>query len=159
MSFQVSNEQKQKDKAAAKADPVNNTASALPITQDEDFCAELVEGTMDFSKIMDKQFIVAVNTGGRNEPKLLASTIRGPYNFYDMVNMVGLMWENHQHHAKVYTLETDPTTPTVFLDAGTIDYIEANYEDIAFYGALEEELCDDDGPTIEAGVIGASEDD
>jgi hypothetical protein len=157
MSFQVSNKQKQLDKENAKNDPVNSLAKATPATQDEDFCAELVEGTMDFSKIKDKQFIVAVSTGDRNKPKLLASTIRGPYSFADMVNQVGLMWEKHQHHAKVYMLETDPEKAVVFLDSGTIDYIEANYEDIAFYGALEEELCDDSDASIEAGIIEAQD--
>lgn len=157
MSFQVTNEQKKLDKENANNDPVNNVAKATPVTQDEDFCAELVEGTMDFSKIKDKQFIVAVSTGDRNKPKLLASTIRGPYSFPDMVNQVGLMWEKHQHHAKVYTLETDPEKTVTFLDSGTIDYIEANYEDIAFYGALEEELCSDDGHSIQAGTVEAKD--
>lgn len=154
MSFQVSNEQKKKDKELAKVDPVNNVAK--PITQDEDFCAELATGVMDFTKLKDEQFIVAVSTGDRNKPKLLASTIRGPYTFCDMVEEVGRMWEDHTHHAKVFTLSTDQKKPVMFLDAGTIDYIEAYFKDILFNHIIEAELIEDE-VIIEAGVIGAEE--
>jgi hypothetical protein len=159
MSFQVSNDQKKKDKEKAKQTAASKTATPVqaPITQNEDFCAELVDGVMDFSGIKEEQFIVAVSTGDRNKQRLLASTIRGPYNFSEMCNKVGRMCEEHAHHAKVYVLESDPTKPTTFLDAGTIDYIEANWEDIVFREEFEV-ILDDEYEIIPAGTIGTSTD-
>jgi len=131
---------------------------AKPLTQSEDFCAELMEGTMDFSKIINEKFIVAVNTGSRNKPGLLASTIRGAFDFYSMVEAVGCMWEREQHHAKVFTLTTNFNESPSFLDEGTIDYIEANWEDIIATGILEAAIAED-GPTILAGLISSKDED
>lgn len=148
MSFIPDSVQKKIDKT--KKD--DTLTVAKPITQSEDFCAELVSGTMDFSKLQDKQFIVAVNTGQRNKPALLPSTMRGPFDFYEMVESVGCMWEREQHHAKVYVLTKDFTKSSSFLDEGTVDYIEANWENIVASGILEAAIMDD-GPTIPAGMI------
>jgi hypothetical protein len=156
MSFIPSGEQKRKDAQNKKVD--GSQVVAKPITQDEDFCAELVDGVMDFSSINKEQFIVAVNTGDRNKQLLLASTIRGPFDFFEMVENVGKMWENEQHHAKVYILTKDYTKVPAFLDGGTIDYIEANYEDIIFSGIIEAELTEDQ-VIIPAGIIGSNPED
>jgi hypothetical protein len=155
MSFHVSNDQKKQDNEKEKENAGSKTATPVqvPVTQGDDFCAELVDGVMDFSHIKDEQFIVAVSTGDRNKQKLLASTIRGPYTFSEMCNRVGRMWEEHAHHAKVYVLEQDPTKPTTFLDAGTVDYIEANWEDIVFREEFEV-ILDDEYEIIPAGTIG-----
>lgn len=158
MSFVPDSLQKQKDKSSPKQDDALTVAQPVqldkPITQSEDFCAELMQGTMDFSAIMEGQFIVAVNTGPRNKPTILASTMRGPFDFYEMVESVGCMWEREQHHAMVYVLTKEFNKSSSFLDEGTIDYIEANWEEIVASGILEAALRDD-GPVIPAGLITA----
>lgn len=153
MSFIPSAEQKKIDKKAA---PSQTSQVAKPFTQEDDYCAELDGRAMDFSKIQNKLFIVAVHTGDRNKAKLLASTIRGPYDFFEMVEQVGYMYAKEQHHAKVFTLEKDATTPTIFLDEGTVDYIEANWQEMLTTGLLEEALLGDDEEVIPAGTIEAS---
>lgn len=156
MSFIPSAEQKKKDK---QADPSQTQQQAVPVTQDPDYCAELDGRAMDFSSLMGRQFIVGVHTGDRNKCKLLASTIRGPYDFYEMVEAAGYMYAKEQHHAKVIILEKDATKPTTFLDEGTIDYIEANWQDILTTGLLEDALLKDDSEdTIQAGCIEANQD-
>lgn len=158
MSFIADAKQKLKDKMNPKKD--DSQTVAKPITQDEDFCAELHGGTMNFSKIEKEQFIVAVNTGDRNKQKLLASTIRGPFDFYEMVEAVGCMWEREQHHAKVFLLTKSFAEAPSFLDAGTIDYLEANWEDIVANGILEQELIGySDEDEIDAGTIGVNNED
>lgn len=92
---------------------------------------------MDLSPLQDGMFIVAVSTGGREEPKILASTIHGPYSFLEMVEEVGIMWATHQHHAKVFPLEKDRRKRATILDKNTVDYIEAHYEDILLRGMLQ----------------------
>lgn len=152
MSFIPDSLQKAKDKLNPKKD--DSMTVAKPLTQSEDFCAELMEGTMDFSSIEGAAFLVAVNTGDRNKPPLLASTMRGPFEFYEMVEAVGCMWEREQHHAMVYVLTKDFDKSSSFLDEGTIDYIEANWEDMVATGILEAALMqDDDAPVIPAGLI------
>jgi hypothetical protein len=153
MSFIPDSTQSHKDKVSPKKD--DSLTVAKPLTQSEDFCAELMEGTMDFSKIINEKFIVAVNTGSRNKPNILASTMRGPFDFYEMVETVGCMWEREQHHAMVYALTKDFNKSSAFLDEGTVDYIEANWEDIVATGILEAALSDD-GPVIPAGLIEAN---
>jgi len=146
MSFIPSAVQKVKDKLKGKKD--DSQSVAKPITQSEDFCAELMDGTMDFSKLIDQQFIVAVNTGPRNKQALLASTIRGPFDFYQMVEAVGCMWEREQHHAKCFILTTDFEKTPSFLDEGTVDYIEANWADIVATGILEEAIRGDSSDVV-----------
>lgn len=153
MSFIPSADVKAQDK---KDNKQNQTAQvATPITQDPEYCAELDGRKMDFSYLENKTFIVAVNTGDRNKPKLLASTIRGPFEFYEMVECVGAMYEREQHHAKVYVLEKSFEEGTMFLDEGTIDYIEANWQDIVATGILESAIAGDE-EVISAGTIGTS---
>lgn len=156
MSFIPSAEQKKKDKDAA---PSQTSQQAIPVTQDPGYCAELDGRTMDFTSLMDKQFVVGVHTGDRNKPKMLCSTMRGPYDFYEMIETVGYMYAKEQHHAKAFLIHKDPTKPVQFLDEGTIDYIEANWQDILTTGLLEEALLkDDSGEAIQAGMIEANDD-
>jgi hypothetical protein len=150
MSFFPSADQKKKDKAA---DPSQTSQQAVPFTQDPDYCAELDGRAMDFSKIQNKMFVVAVHTGDRNKAKLLASTIHGPYDFYEMVEQVGSMYATEQHHAKVLTLDKDCKKAPILLDEGTIDYIEANWQDMLTTGLLEQALLGDDVESIPAGTI------
>ena len=157
MSFLTDAKQKIKDKLNPKKDDMQTKAK--PVTQEEDFCAELYGGSMNFSKLEGEQFIVAVNTGDRNKQKLLASTIRGPFDFYEMVEAVGAMWEREQHHAKVFVLTKDFNKAPSFLDEGTIDYLEANWENIVATGILETELLTDVEEEIPPGLIGVNQDD
>lgn len=154
MSFVPNATQKRQD--SLKKD--DTLTVSKPITQSEDFCAELVEGSMDFSNLMDKVFLVAVNTGSRNKPGLLASTMRGPFDFYEMVESVGTMWEREQHHAKVFVLTKDFKKSSSFLDEGTVDYIEARWEDIISTGILEAAIAEDQ-TFIPAGLIEATKED
>ena len=150
MSFVPSAEQKKQDKKAAKS---TTQQAAVPVTQDPEYCAELDGRSMDFTSLLDKVFVVGVHTGDRNKPKLLASTMHGPYDFYEMVEAAGCMYAREQHHAKVFILDKDATKAARFLDEGTIDYIEANWQEIITTGLLEEALLKDDKDTISAGVI------
>ena len=154
MSFIPSADVKSKDKKNANTNNTSSAALQLPTTQSSDYCAELDDRKMDFSSLEDKIFIVAVNTGDRNKPKLLASTIRGPFDFFEMVESVGSMYEREQHHGKVYILEKSFDKPTSFLDEGTIDYIEANWQDIIATGILEAAIAQDPADIIQAGTIG-----
>lgn len=145
--FTGSDKKDKKEKDATKA-------VAKPVTQDEDYCAELDGRKMDFSYLRDRMFIVAVNTGPRNKPKLLASTMRGPFSFPEMCEAVGTMYQREQHHAKVYVLEKDFKKGTFFLDEGTMDYIEAYWEDIVFAEQFEAAVFDENEDVIQAGSIG-----
>lgn len=86
--------------------------------------------TMDLSPIRDGNFLVAIGTGQPEAVKYLCSSLRGPYTFVEMVQEVGEMWVNHQHHAKVMLTSKDSTKPLEMLDKNTIDYIECHYTDI-----------------------------
>lgn len=151
MSFIPSSEVKQKDKDNKKTSTA--AASAKPITQEEDYCAELDGRKMNLEKLKGHQYMVAVSTGPRNKPKLLASTMRGPFDFSEMVETVGSMYEREQHHAKVYKLEKSFEKPIFFLDEGTVDYIEAYWQDILIEEELEAAIFDSE-ESIEAGIIG-----
>ena len=152
MSFIPSSEVKATDKKNKKADTTAAPTSCVPVTQESDYCAELDGRKIDFGKLVDKQFLVAVSTGDRNKPKLLASTMRGPFDFYEMCEAVGSMFERDQHHAKCYVLEKSFDIGISFLDEGTIDYVEANWKEIVSTGILEQELFGDE-EVIPAGTF------
>ncbi|CAM6003915.1 unnamed protein product [Sphagnum balticum] len=104
---------------------------------------------MDLSGIKDKQFLVAVATGNPDGVKFLCSTVHGPYDFTEMVQEVGDMWNVHQHHAKVIVASKDVTKRVEMLDENTVDYIECHATDIiteamlggAFDGEPKEFTC------------------
>lgn len=127
---------------------------STPVTQKDDFIADFHEGEMDMSKLKGEQFVVAVNTGDRNKCKLLASTLRGPYDFFEMVEQVGYMHKEELHHAKVTMLSTDYAKSVQFLDSGTIDYLEAHWKNIISEGILEAAISDF---TIEPGLLSDNE--
>lgn len=110
---------------------------------------------MDLSKLYDQQFIVAVNKGDRNKGLFLCNTIKGPYDFAGMVQAVSNMHKEHMHHAKVIICNTEANTRVKFLDAGTIDYIEANTTDILFDATIGNAIIN---PTCVAGVVEHEED-
>jgi len=117
--------------------------SDTPATQKDDFVADFHEGNeMDMSSLKDKQFVVAANTGNRNECKFLASTMRGPYDFYEMIAEAGPMYEKEAHHAKVTILSRDLDSKVQFLDSGTIEYIECHYKRIISESIFEAAVFD-----------------
>lgn len=152
MSFLPSAEVKKQDKKNKKADTSAKPCSC-PVTQEDDYCAELDGRKIDFGHLVEKTFLVAVSTGDRNKPKLLASTMRGPFDFYEMCEAVGSMYEREQHHAKVYILEKSFEKGIGFLDCGTVDYIESAWKDIVCTGVLEQELFGEEEGTIPAGTL------
>jgi hypothetical protein len=99
----------------------------LPVKK-ENFLAEVE--VMDLTSIKDKAFVVAIATGDPEGVKFLCSTPHGPYTFTEMVQEVGDMWVQHQHHAKVIILDKDSTKRVQMLDANTVDYIECHSTDI-----------------------------
>jgi hypothetical protein len=129
----------------------------LPVRSDQDFIAEFE--TMNLDELKDKTFLVAVNSGDRNRTKVVSSTIRGPYDFYEMIEQVGCMWREHQHHAKVLLLEKDPKKQLRQLDENTTDYIECHYDKIAVEGLLEGVFDADKEFTCKANVIVADDSD
>lgn len=96
--------------------------------QPDNFLAEAE--IMDLSPVKDDTYMVAIGTGSPDEVKYLCSSLRGPYNFTEMVQEVGEMWVNHQHHAKVLIANKDSTKELLMLDQNTVDYIECHYTDI-----------------------------
>lgn len=121
----------------------------LPVKAGEDFVGELE--TMDLSELKGKSYLVAVNQGDRNKVKFLPSTIRGPFSFEEMCEQVGVMWKEHQHHAKVLICSQDATKPLVNLDENTVDYIEAHFQDIITEAMLDG-IFDDKEYTCRAGL-------
>jgi hypothetical protein len=94
----------------------------------ENFLAEAE--VVDLSDLKDKVFGIAVATGDPEGVKFLCSTIHGPYNFSEMLQEVGGMWVNHQHHSKCIILSKNTKERPQMLDPNTIDYIECNYVDL-----------------------------
>ncbi len=126
-----------------------STNMNLPVKAGEDFVGELE--TMDLSELKGKSYLVAVNQGDRNKVKFLPSTIRGPFTFEEMCEAVGVMWKEHQHHAKVLVCSQDMTKPLVNLDENTVDYIEAHFQDIITEAMLDG-IFDDKEYTCRAGL-------
>ena len=123
----------------------------LPVKTGDDFVGELE--TMDLSPIKKEQFLVAVNQGERSGVKFVCSTIRGPYSFEEMCEAVGTMWRKHQHHGKAVILQKDQMARPKYLDENTIDYIEANFEDIICESMLDGVFDADKEFTCQVGVV------
>jgi len=121
--------------------------------EEKEFLAETE--LMDLSSIRGKTFCVAVATGHCDSIKYLCGTLHGPYTFVEMVQEVGEMWVQHQHHAKAIIMDKDSKNELLLLNGNTIDYIEAHYTDII----MEETLAsyDDKEFTCTAGIVQESE--
>ena len=105
---------------------------------------------MDISSLKGKNFIVGISSGDRDKVGIVSSTIRGPYNFLEMIDAVSHMWISRMDHAKVIVLEKEVKTNTKWLDAKTVDYLIEKGADIA----LEEIfLSDEKEYTCEAGIV------
>ena len=130
---------------------MSDNTQDLPVKETDDFIAEFE--SMNLDKLKDKQFMVAVSNGKRNGPTFICSSMFGPFDFYEMVEQVGCMWRNHQHHAKVIVCSKDPSKPQERLDQNTTDYIEWHYDQIAVEGLLEGVFDGDKKFTCQANII------
>jgi hypothetical protein len=79
--------------------------------------------------------------------------------FEEMCESVGVMWKEHQHHAKVIVCQKDPSAAPKYLDGNTIDYIEANFDDIITESMLGGIFNAEKEFTCRAGVIEGSNED
>lgn len=123
----------------------------LPVKAGDDFIGELE--TMDLSALKAEQYLVAVSSGDRSSVKFVCSTVRGVYSFEEMCEAAGVMWKEHQHHAKVMILQKDQTAAPKFLDENTVDYIEAHFEDIITESMLDGVFDEQKDFTCRAGVV------
>jgi hypothetical protein len=130
--------------------------SELPVGNPETFLGECEQ--MDLTALKDKLFMVAINSSSREKGKFICETAHGPYDFLEMVEEVATMWEDHQHHAKVYVLSKDKNVPCQWLDTCTVDYVEAKHVDIVT-DAFMAGAFDPKGFTCRAGIKSADETD
>lgn len=126
----------------------------LPLGNPDTFIGETEE--MDMSSLLEHIYVIAVATGDPKKCKYVPETIHGPFGFYEMVEQVSMMWEMHQHHAKVIILSKNVNTRPKFLDECTIDYIEAKASSIVAEGMLNGEPLIKDF-TCRAGLLQVEE--
>lgn len=107
---------------------------------------------MDLRELHDQQFMVAVSSGPRDEPKFMCGTLCGPFEFYDMCSTVGKIFEEQIVHPKVLICEKEFGSAPKVLDEKTVDFIEARYQDIIMEAMLVGDL-DDREYTCKAGFI------
>ena len=112
----------------------------LPVNKDKDFVGEFEKMNMD--ELKGGTFLVAINRGDREKGRFMSSTIRGPYDYFEMIEEVGYMWMEEQHHAKVIYVNQDREKPNKFLDENTTDYIESCWQDLAAEILLEDNNVD-----------------
>ncbi len=125
----------------------------LPVKTGDDFVGELE--VMDLSTLKGQTFMVGASSGDRNKPKFLCTTLRGPYSFEEMVEEVGVMWKEQQHHAKVIIPTRKRNEPVKCLDENTVDYIEAHYADIVVESMLDGVFDGEKEYTCQAGIVEA----
>lgn len=119
----------------------NNFVDTLE-EEDKEFVGEFE--VMDLEPIRDNNFMVAISNGDRGKGKFICTSLHGPYDFYSMLEEVGNMWENNQHHAKVYICQADRTKAAKYLCKNTIDYIEAHYADLLTESLIDGSLLGED---------------
>ena len=108
---------------------------------------------MDLSPIKDKLFMVAVSTGDRDKAKFIAETICGPFDFYEMCETVGGIWESELLHAKAFVPSRKFGEAPMVLNGNTIDYIQSRYMDIVADGLLDGGVMNSTEYTCIAGFI------
>ena len=114
---------------------------------------------MDLTELQDKIFLVACSTGDRNKAKFIPETVCGPFNFYEMVEVVGNFYEEQQLHAKAMIPSTTMGHAPKVLNENTIDFIEARYMDIVADGLLGGDIFDSKEYTCVAGFVEKEEED
>jgi hypothetical protein len=117
----------------------------------EYFAGEFEE--MDLSDLHDKIFLVACSSGDRNKPKYIPETISGPFNFYEMIEVVGNFYGEQQLHAKAMVPSKSMGTAPQILDENTIDFIEARYMDLIADDLLGGDIMNAKEFTCKAGFI------
>ena len=127
------------------------SSSNLPVGDPEKFTGELEE--MDLSELQGKVYGVAINSGAQDGTKFICSSLCAPLDFYEMLETVGQCWEKEQIHAKVFTLKKQFGERMKYLDACTVDYIEARYMDIIADGLLSGALMENVEYTCRAGFF------
>jgi len=127
------------------------TIGATPVQQNpaDDFIGEFA--VMDLTPLKDKLYMVSVGTGEPGKGKFLCSSPHGPYDYLEMIQEVGMMWAEHQHHACAILLTKNNKERVKVLDARTIDYIEAQWENIIAESILEDALAEPPAFTHTAG--------
>lgn len=150
----MSDTSKQQQQSVAPNMPVAVGAQD-PAQSDDTFIAEFAN--MDLEPLRDKTYLVSINTGDRNKGKFLTSQIHGPYDFLEMVEEVGYMWEQHQHHAKVIVCDKNRNNRVQYLDQKTTDYIEAHYPNIIAEGILEDAIAGVNEPFTHTATIISSQ--
>lgn len=121
------------------------------VEEQDNFVAEFA--VMDLTPVKGHTYAVSIATGDPKQVRFLCTTLHGPYNFVEMVQEVGEMWVNHQHHAKVVIMEKDSSKPVKCLDPNTIDYIEAHYVDILMEETLTGAFDENKQYTHVAGTV------
>ena len=94
---------------------------------------------MDLSDLEENTFMVAISNGPREKWGFLCTSLIGPFDFYGMVEKVANMYKTEQLHAKAMICSTEMNKAPQILDPNTIDYIEAQSDQIltnAFIGGL-----------------------
>jgi hypothetical protein len=112
---------------------------------------------MNLSKIKSKTFAVAISTGERDRVSYLPSTMRGPFDYQEMVEYVADLWRARMDVAKVIILSKSIKDKIEWLDAKTVDYIIEKSGDIL----MDEIFFSEDTAayTCEAGIVVESEED
>lgn len=123
--------------------------SDLPVANPETFVGEFED--MDLSELKDKTFLVAISTGDPTKAKFIPESVCGPYNFFEMIDVVALVHHEQQLHAKAMIPSKNFGEKPKVLDACTIDYIEAKHLEILTEAMLTGEL--DKVYTCKAGFI------
>ena len=111
--------------------------STLPTGDPENFIGELEN--MDLSELHENTFLVAVE-GGKG---IMPSTVSGPFNFLDMVDVVGDTFSKTGLNCVVFESKTDPFAKAQTLDTCTIDFIQANYENIIMDSFLNPDFSEE----------------
>ncbi len=119
----------------------------------ETFVGELEN--MNLDELRDKTFVVAISTGPRDKCNFICNTMRGPFDFYEMIEHVGRIHQEQALHTKAAILEDDFDQGFNFLDECTMDYIEAKSEQIVMEGLLSGDF--DTNYTCKAGIVEAVE--
>lgn len=123
----------------------------LPEIDSEEFIGEFEE--MDLTPLFDQVFMVAISTGPRDKGKYICETICGPFDFYEMVGVVGDVYEREQLHAKAFIPAKQFGVPPQVLNENTTDFIEARYMDIIADGLLDGGVLQTKEYTCKAGFV------
>lgn len=107
---------------------------------------------MDLSELYDKQFIVSVNTGHRDDGGFLCRMVHGLFDFDEMVGEITRLFQEG-HNAKAVIINKDVKEKPKFLDAKTTDYIQSRAIDIL----MDRLLSSDKDYTCKATILEARE--